>query len=75
MAASIGAVLAMKGLASVHASTRPLATRTFLLSALYMLLLVLFPLPLPVFAAMGLSAMFTPRARTPSAPNTPNSQT
>ncbi len=75
VAASIGAVLAMKGLASVHASTRPLTTRTFLLSALYMVLLVLFPLPLPVFAAMGLSAMFTPRGRTPGAPNTPNSQT
>lgn len=71
IAASIGAVLAMKGLASVHVATRPLATRTLVLSAVYMVLLVLFPLPLPVFAAMGLSAMFTPRVRPPVAPTNP----
>ena len=42
-----------------------------ILAAVYVLLLVLFPLPLPLFAALGLSAMFARSGRRPPAPPAP----
>jgi hypothetical protein len=74
-AAAIGALLVFKGLASLHASTRNSGARTAILAAIYVLLLVLFPLPLPLFAALGLAAMFTkpgPRPPAPPAPRNDN---
>ncbi|MFN3892058.1 MAG: hypothetical protein ACK4MV_16805 [Beijerinckiaceae bacterium] len=71
-AATIGALLVFKGLASLHAGTRRSGARTAILAAVYILLLVLFPLPLPLFAALGLAAMFsTAPGRRPPAPPAP----
>lgn len=67
--AAIGALLVFKGLASLHAGTRASGARTAILAAVYILLLVLFPLPLPLIAALGLATMFsTPRRRPPAPP-------
>lgn len=66
--AAIGALLVFKGLASLHAGTRATGARTAILAAVYILLLVLFPLPLPLFAALGLAAMFSKPGRRPPAP-------
>ena len=70
-AAAIGALLVFKGLASLHASTRASGARTAILAAVYILLLILFPLPLPLFAALGLAAMFPSSGRRPPAPPAP----
>ncbi len=69
--ASIVVLLMFKGLAGLHASTRASGARTAILAAVYILLLVLFPLPLPLFAALGLAAMFPKSARRPPAPPAP----
>ena len=69
--AAITALLIFKGLAGLHASTRASGARTAILAAVYILLLVLFPLPLPLFAALGLAAMFPKSARRPPAPPAP----
>jgi hypothetical protein len=69
--ASIAILLVFKGLTSLHANTRASGARTAILTAVYILLLILFPLPLPLFAALGLSAMFTGSGRRPPAPPTP----
>ena len=68
-AASVGALLVIKGLTGLHANTRASSARTAILAAVYLLLLVLFPLPLPLFAALGLAAMFSTKSgRRPPAP-------
>lgn len=69
--AAIGALLVFKGLATLHANTRRSGARGAILAAVYVLLLVLFPLPLPLFAALGLSAMFARSGRRPPAPPAP----
>lgn len=69
--ASIVVLLIFKGLAGLHASTRASGARTAILAAVYILLLVLFPLPLPLFAALGLAAMFAKPAGRPPAPPAP----
>lgn len=69
--AAIVTLLIFKGLASLHASTRDSKVRGALLATIYVLLLALFPLPLPLFAALGLAAMFTRPDRRPPAPPAP----
>jgi hypothetical protein len=66
--AAIGVLLVFKGLATLHANTRPSGARTAILAAIYIVLMVLFPLPLPPLAAIGLVAMFAPAKRRPPAP-------
>ena len=56
---AIVALLIFKGLAALHANTRKSSARGLILGLVYALLVVLFPLPLPLFAALGLSAMST----------------
>lgn len=73
IAVSIGAALALKGLAAIHSTTRAMSSRVAILSAVYMTMLVLFPLPAPLLTALGLSAMLTPRKRPPALPPAANS--
>lgn len=68
IASAIGAVFALKGLASLHAGTRKSAMRGLILGAVYMTMLILFPLPLPLLAALGLAAILSVRNRRPPAP-------
>jgi ABC-type phosphate transport system permease subunit len=73
IAVSISAALALKGLAAIHSTTRAMSSRVAILSAVYMTMLVLFPLPAPLLTALGLSAMLTPRKRPPALPPAANS--
>jgi hypothetical protein len=50
-----------------------MSSRVAILSAVYMTMLVLFPLPAPLLTALGLSAMLTPRKRPPALPPAANS--
>jgi hypothetical protein len=70
-AAAIGVLLVFKGLASLHANTRASRARGGILGLVYALIVFTFPLPLPLFAALGLSTMFTKPGRRPPAPPAP----
>ena len=72
IAVAIGAALALKGLAFIHAVTRTMSSRVAILAAVYMTMLVLFPIPAPLLTALGLSAMLNPRKR-PTLPPAANS--
>lgn len=72
--AAIVVILVFKGLASLHASTRQSGARGAILAAVYGLLFFLFPLPLPLFAALGLAAILTKPGRRPPAPPAANDQ-
>lgn len=69
--AAITALLIFKGLATLHANTRKSSARGLILGLVYAVLVVLFPVPLPLFAALGLSAMFNRSGRRPPAPPAP----
>jgi len=71
VALAIGVALALKGLAWIHEGTRAMAGRGAILAGVYAALLLLFPLPAPILAGIGLSAMLFPRRRTPRAPPGP----
>ncbi|HEY8579700.1 MAG TPA: hypothetical protein VIL72_07435 [Beijerinckiaceae bacterium] len=73
-AAAIGVALALKGLAIIHAATRANAARGLLLALLYTAMLILFPLPLPLLAAVGLAAVFTAGGRPSPSPPSPKNQ-
>jgi hypothetical protein len=57
--AAFGTALAFQGLASLHYASRPSRARAILLTVLYTSLFVLFPLPLPLLAVVGLIDMLT----------------
>jgi hypothetical protein len=71
VAIAIGVALALKGLAWIHEGTRASAGRGAILAGVYAALFLLFPLPAPVLAGIGLSAMLFPRRRTPRNPPGP----
>jgi hypothetical protein len=71
VALALGVALALKGLAWIHQGTRATAGRGAILAGVYAALLLLFPLPAPVLAGIGLSAMLFPRRRTPRTPPGP----
>ncbi|MDF2115574.1 hypothetical protein PY365_08340 [Roseiarcaceae bacterium H3SJ34-1] len=59
LVAAFGTALAFQGLASLHMASRPSRVRTTMLTVLYTTIFVLFPLPLPLLAAVGLIDMLT----------------
>lgn len=73
IAVTIGAALALKGLAAIHAATRTMSSRVAILAAVYMTMMVLFPIPAPLLTALGLSVMLNPRKRPPALPPAANS--
>lgn len=73
IAVAIGAALALKGLATIHSATRKMPSRVAILAAVYMTMLVLFPIPAPLLTALGLSVMLNPRKRPPALPPAANS--
>jgi hypothetical protein len=73
---AFGTALAFQGLASLHTASRPSRVRTTLLTVLYTSIFVLFPLPLPLLAAVGLIDMLTGiRNRSAKPPVSGNSST
>lgn len=68
IAVAIGVALALKGLAFIHAATRTMPSRVAILAAVYMTMLVLFPIPAPLLTALGLSTMLNPLKRPPLPP-------
>ena len=59
LVAAFGTALAFQGLASLHHASRPSRARGTMLTILYTSLFVLFPLPLPLLAVVGLIDMLT----------------
>jgi len=57
LVAAFGTALAFQGLASLHYASRPSRARATMLTILYTTIFVLFPLPLPLLAAVGLIDM------------------
>ena len=70
-AVALGVAFVMQGLAALHRLTRGKASRPGLLSALYMLIFILFPLPLFVVAGVGVADNVKPLRRSlPKPPST-----
>ena len=68
---ALGVAFVMQGLAALHRLTRGKASRPGLLSALYMLIFILFPLPLFVVAGVGVADNVKPLRRSlPKPPST-----
>ncbi|MDT2021507.1 hypothetical protein [Methylocella sp. CPCC 101449] len=55
--AALGMALVLQGLASLHYASRPSRVRSTMLTLLYVSLFILFPLPLPLLAVVGLVDM------------------
>ncbi|MDH7795729.1 MULTISPECIES: hypothetical protein [unclassified Beijerinckia] len=55
--ASISIALVLQGLASLHYASRPSRVRSTMLTLLYVSMFILFPLPLPLLAVVGLVDM------------------
>lgn len=70
--AALAVLLIFNGLASLHTNTRTSRARGAILGANYGALLFLFPLPLPLYAALGIAAMLTKSGRRPPAPPAAN---
>jgi hypothetical protein len=67
-ASALGVAFAMQGLAAIHRLTRGRNARAGLLSALYALILFLFPLPLFIAAGVGIADNVRPLRRSPANP-------
>ena len=59
-AVAFGVAFALQGLAAIHRITRGRNSRAGLLSALYALILILFPLPLFIAAGVGIADQVRP---------------
>ena len=71
-AVALGVAFAFQGLAAIHRLTRGRSSRTGVLSALYAVIFVLFPLPLFVAAGVGVADNVKPLRRSLSAPTSTN---
>ena len=73
VAAALGVAFALQGLAALHRITRGRSARTGMLCAMYLLIILLFPLPLFVAAGVGIADNVRPlrRLSTPSTSQKP----